>query len=149
MRRQIGPFCADFRPLPSRISVSARVELFGGDFWRPVSASKNSVPGDRVFSAKFDRTAPVIRMFCAAVIRDLSFWAVPQLFRIEAERLKLPAPFSRRIAKPLDADAAGQATFYGCFHKIGREEGKRDGHIDLANAALLASAKLGDRGHAT
>jgi hypothetical protein len=25
--------------------------------------------------AKFDRTAPVIRMFCAAVIRDLSFWA--------------------------------------------------------------------------
>jgi hypothetical protein len=54
-----------------------------------------------------------------------------------------------RIAKPLDADAAGQATFYGCFHKIGRKEGKRDGHIDLANAALLASAKLGDRGHAT
>src|SRR5258706_15052816 len=40
-----------------------------------------------------------------------------QLFRIEAERLKLSAPFSRRIAKPLDADAAGQATFYGCFHK--------------------------------
>jgi len=72
-----------------------------------------------------------------------------QLSRVEAERLKLSAPFSRRIAKPLDADAAGQATFYGCFHKIGREEGKRDGHIDLANAALLASAKLGDRGHAT
>jgi hypothetical protein len=35
-----------------------------------------------------------------------------QLFRIESERLKLPAPFSRRIAEPLDADAAGQATFY-------------------------------------
>jgi UvrD-like helicase family protein len=67
---------------------------------------------------------------------------VPQLFRIAAERLKPSAPFSRRIAKPLDADAAGQATFYGCFHKIGREEGKRDGHIDLANAALLASAKF-------
>jgi hypothetical protein len=64
-----------------------------------------------------------------------------QLFRIESERIKLPAPFSRRVAESLDADAAGQATFYGCFHKIGREEGKRDGHIDLANAALLASAK--------
>jgi hypothetical protein len=30
-----------------------------------------------------------------------------QLFRIESERLKLSAPFSRRIAEPLDADAAG------------------------------------------
>ena len=35
-----------------------------------------------------------------------------QLFRIESERLKLPAPFSRRIAQPFDADATGQATFY-------------------------------------
>ena len=34
------------------------------------------------------------------------------LFRIKSERLKLPAPFGRRIAEPLDADAAGQATFY-------------------------------------
>ena len=37
------------------------------------------------------------------------------LFRIEAERVKLPIPFGRRIAEPLDADAAGQATFYGRF----------------------------------
>jgi hypothetical protein len=35
------------------------------------------------------------------------------LFGIESERLKLPAPFGRRITNPLDADAAGQATFYG------------------------------------
>src|SRR6476646_12193650 len=42
-----------------------------------------------------------------------------QLFRIESERLKLPAPFGRRIAEPLDADAAGQATFSRCFDKIG------------------------------
>ena len=46
-----------------------------------------------------------------------------RLFRIESERLKLSAPFGRRIAEPLDADAAGQATFYGCFDKIGGEEG--------------------------
>ena len=84
---------------------------------------------------------------CAAVIRDLG--PVLQLFRIESERLKLPAPFSRRIAKPLDADAAGQATFYCGFDKIGCEEGERDGHIDLPNAAFLASAKLCDRGHPT
>ena len=74
---------------------------------------------------------------------------VPQLFGIEPERLKLPAPFGRRIAQPLDANAAGQATFYCCFDKIGREEGERDGHIDLPNAAILASAKLCDRGNST
>jgi hypothetical protein len=72
-----------------------------------------------------------------------------QLFRIESERLKLPAPFGRLIAKPLDADAAGEATFYRCFDKIGGEESERDGQIDLPNAALLAGAKLRDRGYST
>ena len=72
-----------------------------------------------------------------------------QLFRIESERLKLPAPFGRRIAEPLDADAAGEATFYRCFDKIGGEEGERDGHIDLPNAALLSGTKLCDRGYST
>jgi len=67
---------------------------------------------------------------CTAVIRDLG--PALQLFRIESERLKLSAPFSRWIAEPLDADAAGQATFYGRFDKIGCEEGERDGHIDLS-----------------
>ena len=71
------------------------------------------------------------------------------LFRIEAERVKLPIPFGRRIAEPLDADATGQATFYGCFDKIGSEEGERDRHVDLPNAALFADAKLGDRCHST
>jgi hypothetical protein len=47
-----------------------------------------------------------------------------KLFRIESERLKLSAPFGRRITEPFDADAAGQATFDGCFDKIGREEGE-------------------------
>jgi hypothetical protein len=72
-----------------------------------------------------------------------------RLSRIEPERLKLPAPLSRRIAEPLDTDAAGQAAFYGSFDKIGREEGQRDGHVDLPNAALLARAKLCDRGYTT
>jgi hypothetical protein len=47
-----------------------------------------------------------------------------RLFRIEAERLELPVPFSRRIAKPLNADATGQAAFDGCFDKIRGEEGE-------------------------
>jgi hypothetical protein len=72
-----------------------------------------------------------------------------QLFRIESEGLKLPAPFSRRIAEPFDADATGQATFYCCFDKVGCEEGERDGHIDLPNAALLTRAKFCGRGYTT
>ena len=47
------------------------------------------------------------------------------------------------------ADAAGQATFHCGFHEVGGERGKRDGHVDLPNAALLASAKLSNRGYAT
>jgi hypothetical protein len=51
------------------------------------------------------------------------------------------------VAEPLYADAAGQATFYCCFDKIWCKEGERDGHVDLPDAASLASAKLCDRGH--
>jgi hypothetical protein len=70
-------------------------------------------------------------------------------FRIESECLELPAPFRRRVAQPLDADAAGQATFHGGFDKIGGEEGERDGHIDQPSAALFASAKLCDGSNST
>ena len=97
-------------------------------------------------SAKFDRTSTHNSDFWATVIE---LEQAPQLFRIESERLKLPAPFSRRVAEPLDADATGQPTLYRCFDKIGREEGERDRHIDLSNAAFLAGAKFCDRGHST
>ena len=60
--------------------------------------------------------------FLVTVIRDPR--AVLRLIRIESECLKLSAPFSWRIAETLDSNAAGQATFYGCFDKIGREEGE-------------------------
>ena len=85
--------------------------------------------------------------FCTAVVRDLE--PALQLFRIESERLKLPAPVCRRIAEPFDADATGQATFYCRFDKVGCEKGERDGHIDLPNAAVLARTKFCDRGYAT
>ena len=98
-------------------------------------------------SARLDRSTPGIPTFEPPYFGDLG--PALQLFRIESKRLKLSAPFGPRIAEPLDADAAGQATFYGPFNKIGCEEGERDGHIDLSNAALLASAKLSDRGHST
>ena len=71
------------------------------------------------------------------------------LFGIEPERLKLRAPFSRQIAKPFDPNAAGQTTFHCGFDEIGREEGERDRHVDLARAACLASAKFCDGSYST
>jgi hypothetical protein len=68
-----------------------------------------SAKSDRIYGRNSDFWATMFRVFGPAL----------QLFRMESERLKLPAPFSRRIAEPLDADAAGQATFYRCFDKIG------------------------------
>jgi hypothetical protein len=72
-----------------------------------------------------------------------------RLFRIESERRELPAPFGRRIAEQLDADAPRQAAFYGSFYKLGSEEGERDRRVHLPNAALFASADLLDCGHST
>jgi hypothetical protein len=40
-----------------------RSRLLGGDFWRPVSASKNSVPGGRAFSVGPTALAPVFPTF--------------------------------------------------------------------------------------
>jgi len=72
---------------------------------------------------------------------------VLRTFRIESERLELLAPFGRRIAEPLDANAAGQATFYGSFDKIGRKERERDGQVVPPDAAFFASAKICDGGY--
>jgi hypothetical protein len=66
------------------------------------------------------------------------------LFWIKSERLKLPALFSRRIAEPLDADAAGQTAFHGSFDEIRSEQGERDGHVDLPNAARFLDADFLD-----
>src|SRR5258708_2415630 len=114
---------------------------------RPVSASKNSVPGALTLAQGSTALALVIPTFGLPCFRDV----VPalQLFRIESERLKLPAPFSRRITQPLNADTSGQAAFYCGFDKIGFEEGERGGHTDLPNTAFLASAKFCDRGYST
>jgi len=69
-----------------------------------------------------------------------------QLFWIEAEGVELPAPFSRRVAEAVRYRCRGVGDLLLLLDEIGREEGERDGHINLPNAALLASAKLCDRG---
>jgi hypothetical protein len=91
------------------------VGVFEWDIWRRVSHPKISVPG---WGADFDRLPSRDCDFRASAIRDVGTGL--RLFRTEFEHLELPAPFSRQIAEPLDADAGGQATLNGSFDKIGR-----------------------------
>jgi hypothetical protein len=92
-------------------------------------------------STKFDRTCARNSDFWATAIRDLG--PALQLFRIESERLKLSAPFNRLIAESLDADAAGQATLYGCFDKIGSWFNATP--LNTAPSISHAAARLRDR----
>jgi hypothetical protein len=83
-------------------------------------------------------------------IAQPDFWIrAANLLRIKPEHLELPTPLGGQIAEPFDPDAAGQATFHYSFDKIGCEKGKRNRHVDLPNAALLASAKLSDSSYST
>jgi hypothetical protein len=80
------------------------------------------------------------------------YWDIRQeakLFRIKSECLELPTPLRRQIAKPFDPNAAGEATFHCSFDKIWCEGGERNRHVDLPDAALLASAKLSDSRYPT
>jgi hypothetical protein len=88
--------------------VSAGAHAFYWRFWRPVSASKNSVPGGQVLRTKSYRT----RVLSLGPPQFGILGRRCKLFRIESERLKLSAPFSGWIAEPLDTDGAGQATFH-------------------------------------
>ena len=102
--------------------VSVGVQASRRQFWLPclrIQKFRSRLPA---VSAKSDRICGRNSDFWATMFRD--FGPALELFRIESERLKLPAPFSRRIAEPLDADAAGQAAFYCRLNKIGREEGE-------------------------
>ena len=91
------------------------------DFCGSVSA-RIPVPGGQDSAGKPDRNSEspnsVFEQYDGRCRRGL------RLFRIETEDLELPAPFRRRIAKPFHADAAGQATFYGCLDKVGCQEGE-------------------------
>ena len=66
----------------------------------------------------------------------------PQLLRIKSERFELPGPFGGRIAKTLDANATGQATLDRGPDERRCEEGEREGHVDLTDAAAFAGGDL-------
>ena len=65
----------------------------------------------------------------------------------KAEYLVLTRPLGRAIAETGNSKSARQATFDGHFDQIGCEEGQRDRHIDLADAAFFARGDLFDISH--
>jgi hypothetical protein len=57
----------------------------------------------------------------------------------------IPAPFSRRIANPLNADAPGQVTLYGCFDKIECDGRRRIAIFVCSLGTDLSSANLSNQ----
>src|SRR5258708_7655790 len=100
-QRQIGRFCADFRPLISRIWVSPSVGVAWWRFLAPcLRIQKFRSPAAGLEREVRPHCARKLA-FCAAVVRDL--WVAPQLFRIEAERLKGLCGRSRILVRIFDA----------------------------------------------
>src|SRR6266446_4963246 len=61
-----------------------------------------------------------------------------RLGRRKSEHLVLPRPRGGHVGEAGHSHATRQPPRDGRFHEIGRQEGKRDRHVDLANAAPLA-----------
>src|SRR6266480_5801922 len=64
----------------------------------------------------------------------------------QTEHRVLARPLGWSIAQTRDADPARQSPLDGSLHEFGREEGERDCHIDLSNAAFLARSNVLDTG---
>src|SRR6202171_3338020 len=79
--------------------------------------------------------------------KSAPFRARPVIIADLTERLELPAPFGWRIAQPFNSNAAWQTTFDRGPHEVWREEGEREGHVDLTHAALLTCCDLLNVGH--
>jgi hypothetical protein len=60
-----------------------------------------------------------------------------KLFRRQATHLVLAGPFNRHVTKARYAHSVREPAINGRFDKVGRKEGKRDRHVDLASAAAL------------
>jgi hypothetical protein len=62
----------------------------------------------------------------------------------QTEPLILSRPFSRRIAQIGNADAAGKPTFHRGLDQARSDEGHRDRHVDMTNAAFAACSDFLD-----
>src|SRR5258708_6754789 len=145
IRRQIGPFCGDFRPLTSRILVSAGVYPFRWRFLAPCLRIQKFRSRRPALSVKSDCTSPRKSAFCVAVIRDLWLRGRYSGLRPSASNCRPHSVGGSRSRSMLVPSLP--ATFYGCLNKIECEEGERDGHIGLPNVTFFASARLSDHGY--
>jgi len=61
-----------------------------------------------------------------------------ELLRRKPEHLVLAGPFGRQVGEADNSHAMRKASFDRSLDEIGREEGKRDRHVDLADAAAVS-----------
>src|SRR6516162_11530792 len=102
---------------------SRRPRCYG---WEAVSAHFSLAPKSRFPEMETARGRDSVRM---------------PLRRRKSEHLMLPRPLGGHFGEAGHSHAMRQPARDGCVHEIGRQEGKRDRHVDFPNAALLA---LGD-----
>jgi hypothetical protein len=60
------------------------------------------------------------------------------LLRRKPEHLVLAGPFCRQVGEADNSHATRKASFDRRLDEVGREEGERDRHVDLADAAAVA-----------
>src|SRR5207249_8428506 len=61
-----------------------------------------------------------------------------ELLRRKPEHLVLAGPFGRQVGEADYSHAMRKASFDRRLDEVGREEGERDRHVDLADAAAVA-----------
>jgi len=109
--------------------------VFGGDLGGPVSASKNPVPRGPDSAADM-RLLPHGNQTTTAW-QPRYFRGFALLLWVQPKRFELPAPFRGGIAQPLDIDASRQTALHGSADQLGSQEGERDRHVYMPDAALF------------
>jgi hypothetical protein len=61
-----------------------------------------------------------------------------ELARRKSEHLVLAGPFRRQVGEADNSHAMREPSFDRRLDEVGREEGKRDRHVDLADAAAVS-----------
>ena len=63
----------------------------------------------------------------------------------ESKHLARAGPFGRQVGETGNSHAEREPSINGRLDEVGREEGERDCHVDLARSAALASNAAGRR----
>ena len=147
------PICGDLRELPA----------FGGlcrdrsQFIRSLPRQCASFPGrslpqeipflaaDLCVRVKLRRKGPLFVHPSGAAcyrIAHRSEWGARLSWLSQSQPFELARPFGRRIAQAGDANATGKASLDGGLDEGRSDEGHRDRHIDVTDAAFVARGNL-------